>query len=147
MEARAKMTNEELYSDYKWIKVKRYQMDESKCWQERYKDLDEHHVKETSFLINEVRSLAKKLDELQTRANKVQRTQDWEDIIRTFIVMWFGFGVLVAMVIQAFIDEQTRFKNNQLILTIMLAVGAIVSLVFCRYKWIKEHEERSKSSK
>lgn len=139
------MTNEELYSDYKWIKVKRYTMDEFKSWQERYNDLEEHHVKETNFLINEVRSLAKKLDSLQGRADKTQRSQDWEDIIRTFIVMWFGFGVLVAMVIQAFIDEQTRFKHNQLILSIMLAVGAIISVVFCRYKWKKEHE-RSKPS-
>jgi hypothetical protein len=60
------MTNKEHYSDYKWIKVKRYTDDESKSWEERYKSLDEHHLKETTFLINEVRSLADKLDVHET---------------------------------------------------------------------------------
>lgn len=57
------MTYEEHYSDYKWVKVKRYVMDESKSWEERYQDLDSHHVKETTFLIEEIRKLARLLDE------------------------------------------------------------------------------------
>jgi hypothetical protein len=50
------------YSDFSWIKVKRYVMDESLTWEERYQQLDEHHVKETQFLIDEVRKLAARID-------------------------------------------------------------------------------------
>jgi len=57
---------EAYYVDYNWIKVKRYVMDESKSWEERHKDLTEHHIKETAFLIEEVRKLAKRLDELSS---------------------------------------------------------------------------------
>lgn len=59
------MTNEERYSDYKWIKVKRHTDDPSKSWEERYKVLEEHHLEETTFLINEMRALAKQLDDAQ----------------------------------------------------------------------------------
>lgn len=50
------------YSDYKWIKVKKYVMDESLSWEERYRQLEEHHQKETEFLIAEVRRLAEVSD-------------------------------------------------------------------------------------
>jgi hypothetical protein len=53
-------------ADFKWIKVKRYAMNESLPWEERYRQLDEHHVLETSFLIAEIRRLAAKIDELQS---------------------------------------------------------------------------------
>lgn len=46
------------YNGYSWIKVKRYKMDESLSWEERYKQLEQHHIEETTFLINEVRKLA-----------------------------------------------------------------------------------------
>lgn len=52
----------EQYEGYGWIKVKKYKMDESLSWEERYKKLDEHHVQETSFLIDEVRKLADMVD-------------------------------------------------------------------------------------
>lgn len=52
---------EQHYSNYKWIKVKKYVMDENKSWEERYKELDEHHLKETTFLISEIRKLAQLL--------------------------------------------------------------------------------------
>lgn len=52
----------ELYEGYGWIKVKRHKMDESKSWEERYQDLDKHHIEETTFLIEEVRKLAKEID-------------------------------------------------------------------------------------
>jgi hypothetical protein len=52
------------YADFKWIKVKKYAMDESLSWEDRYRQLDEHHVQETTFLIEEVRKLAAKLDEV-----------------------------------------------------------------------------------
>ena len=56
---------EEFYRGYKWIKVPRYEMDELLSWEERYRRLDEHHVRETTFLIEEVRRLAVRIDELQ----------------------------------------------------------------------------------
>lgn len=56
------MTYKEYYSNYKWIKVKKYTMDESKSWEGRYQDLDKHHIEETTLLINEIRKLADLLD-------------------------------------------------------------------------------------
>lgn len=50
------------YDGYGWIKVKRYVMDESLSWEERYQQLDQHHITETTFLIEEVRKLAKQLE-------------------------------------------------------------------------------------
>ena len=49
------------YDGYGWIKVPKYVMDASKPWEERYKDLEAHHVRETTFLINKVRELAAEL--------------------------------------------------------------------------------------
>jgi len=43
--------------DYTWIKVKRYQMDPNKSWEERYRELEQHHEQETTFLINKIREL------------------------------------------------------------------------------------------
>jgi hypothetical protein len=54
------------YADFKWIKVKRYTMDKSLSWEDRYRQLDEHHIHETSFLIAEIRQLAAKIDDLQS---------------------------------------------------------------------------------
>ncbi|WP_078347098.1 hypothetical protein [Mucilaginibacter pedocola] len=54
------LTEEEkqiILNTYKWIKVPRYVDDESLSWEERYKRLDEHHVRETSFLIEKIRAL------------------------------------------------------------------------------------------
>lgn len=50
------------YSGYKWIKVPRYEMDESLSWEERYKKLEEHHIEECNFLIAEIRKLAEELN-------------------------------------------------------------------------------------
>lgn len=49
---------QESYEGYKWIKVPRYVMDDTKSWEERYKQLEQHHIQETSFLIEKVRELA-----------------------------------------------------------------------------------------
>jgi hypothetical protein len=46
------------YEGYKWIKVPRYKDDPSLSWEDRYKALEAHHVKETSFLIAKIRELA-----------------------------------------------------------------------------------------
>ncbi len=48
----------ETYAGYSWIEVPRYVMDESKTWEERYAQLEQHHIQETTFLIEKVRELA-----------------------------------------------------------------------------------------
>lgn len=53
------------YSGYAWIEVPRYEDDPSLSWEERYQNLERHHIQETTFLINEVRKLAKELEELR----------------------------------------------------------------------------------
>jgi len=45
-------------NDFSWIKVKRHIDDDSKSFQERLMILQEHHVKETEFLLNKCRELA-----------------------------------------------------------------------------------------
>lgn len=50
---------DEILNTYKWIKVPKYVDDDSLSWEERYKRLDEHHIKETTFLIDKVRELVK----------------------------------------------------------------------------------------
>lgn len=57
------------YSGYGWIKVKRYVDDPSLSWEERYARLDSHHTKETTFLINKVRELAKELEQICKEQN------------------------------------------------------------------------------
>jgi hypothetical protein len=46
------------YEGYGWIKVPKYQMNESVPWEQRYKELEQHHIQETTFLIGKVRELA-----------------------------------------------------------------------------------------
>jgi hypothetical protein len=53
------------YDGYKWIKVKKYVMDDNAPWKERYAQLEEHHIAETTFLIDEIRKLAKELADLK----------------------------------------------------------------------------------
>ncbi|PTR00892.1 hypothetical protein C8P68_101121 [Mucilaginibacter yixingensis] len=55
------INKDEILNSYKWIKVPRYVDDESLTWEERYKRLDEHHVRETTFLVEKIRELAKLL--------------------------------------------------------------------------------------
>lgn len=52
------MTSQDKYEGYGWIKVKQYKMDESKSWEERYRELEKHHIDETTFLIDKIRELA-----------------------------------------------------------------------------------------
>ena len=47
----------EILDSYKWIKVKKYSMDENLTWEERYNKLNEHHIEETNFLINKIREI------------------------------------------------------------------------------------------
>lgn len=46
------------YEGYKWIKVKQHKFDPNKTWEENYKELEKHHIKEVTFLIEEIRKLA-----------------------------------------------------------------------------------------
>ena len=55
----------ELYQGYDWIKVPRHKDDPSKTWEERYRALEQHHIAETTFLINKVRELAERLTALE----------------------------------------------------------------------------------
>jgi hypothetical protein len=57
-----KLTEEEkkeILETYKWIKVKKYVIDENLSWENRYKKLNEHHIEETNFLINKIREMVK----------------------------------------------------------------------------------------
>jgi hypothetical protein len=58
----------DLYDGYSWIKVPRYRDDPAKSWEERYRALEEHHVAETTFLIDKVRELARRIAELDRLA-------------------------------------------------------------------------------
>ena len=56
------MTEEEkkeILNSYKWIKVKQYQMNEQLSWEERYRELEKHHIEETTFLIDKLREIVK----------------------------------------------------------------------------------------
>jgi hypothetical protein len=60
----------ESYEGYGWIKVPKYRLDETKTWEERYADLERHHIQETTFLIDEVRELAARV------AKQADKTSD-----------------------------------------------------------------------
>jgi hypothetical protein len=49
----------DILETYRWIKVKKYKDDVSLTWEERYRKLEEHHIEETSFLIDKIREIIK----------------------------------------------------------------------------------------
>lgn len=49
------------------IPIKKYVMDESLSWEERYKKLEAHHLEETTWLIAEVKRLE---EEKERHGNK-----------------------------------------------------------------------------
>jgi hypothetical protein len=51
------LEKKEILESYKWIKVKKYVDNESLSWEERYRKLEEHHIEETTFLINKIREI------------------------------------------------------------------------------------------
>ncbi len=53
----------EILETYKWIKVKAYKMNEDITWEQRYHELEKHHLAETNFLIQQVRDLVNQLPE------------------------------------------------------------------------------------
>lgn len=56
-------TESSKYKDYSWIKVKKWKDDLSKSYEERLALLEKHHIEETNWLLNEIKSLANKIDE------------------------------------------------------------------------------------
>jgi hypothetical protein len=52
---------QEILDTYKWIKVKRYKDDESLSYEERYRMLEQHHIEETTFLIDKIREIVKEI--------------------------------------------------------------------------------------
>lgn len=55
-------TFEQQYAGFGWIKVGRHRDDPALSWEERYKILESHHIRETQFLVDEIRRLAKECD-------------------------------------------------------------------------------------
>jgi hypothetical protein len=47
----------QILETYSWIKVKAHRDDPTKSWEERYRDLEKHHLAETQFLINKIREI------------------------------------------------------------------------------------------
>ena len=52
---------QEILDTYKWIKVKKYKDDESLSYEERYSRLEQHHIEETTFLIDKIREIVKEI--------------------------------------------------------------------------------------
>ena len=50
---------QKILETFGWIRVARYRDDETLSWEERYNRLEQHHVKETTFLIERVRTLVR----------------------------------------------------------------------------------------
>jgi hypothetical protein len=51
------LEKQEILNTYRWIKVPKYVDDENLPWCERYNKLQEHHIKETTFLIEQIRAM------------------------------------------------------------------------------------------
>ena len=52
---------EEIIDTYKWIKVKGFKESDYDNWKDGFDALNDHHIKETTFLIEKCRELAKEL--------------------------------------------------------------------------------------
>lgn len=52
---------QEILNTYKWIRVPKYIDNKYLTFEERLEKLQEHHIKETTFLIEKVRELVKLL--------------------------------------------------------------------------------------
>jgi len=48
-------------NSYRWIRVRRHTDQPEQSWEARYRALEAHHERETTFLIAEVRRLAQRL--------------------------------------------------------------------------------------
>ena len=50
---------QKILETFGWIRVARYRDDDTLTWEERYKRLEQHHIEETSFLIERIRTLVR----------------------------------------------------------------------------------------
>lgn len=65
--------------------VKKYEMDESKSWEERYKDLEVHHIEETTELKAKLDSARETTKNLQVRMeNFTQQLKDHQEELVAF---------------------------------------------------------------
>jgi hypothetical protein len=53
------------YEGFGWIKVPRYRDDPSRTWEERYRALEQHHIAETTFLIDKGRELGQRVAQFE----------------------------------------------------------------------------------
>lgn len=51
----------EILETHKWIKVEKYNDDNTLTWEKRYKRLEAHHLEETNFLISKIREIVKNI--------------------------------------------------------------------------------------
>ena len=73
------MLFQQIYSDYSWIKIKRYAPAVDDPIEKKYTELLAHHQKETDFLIKEVRKLAQMLDGDPESEKRAEETRlRWE---------------------------------------------------------------------
>jgi hypothetical protein len=66
------------FSGYKWIKVSHFKFNSDKSWEENFLELEKHHIEETTFLINKIRSMA------NNQLNKEQAADDITDLLTTY---------------------------------------------------------------
>ena len=62
-----KEERQEILDTYKWIKVKKYVDDDTLSYEERYQRLEQHHIEETTFLINKIREIVKDNGEIKEK--------------------------------------------------------------------------------
>jgi hypothetical protein len=103
------------YEGYKWIKVQKYKMDETKSWEERYAELDRHHIAETTFLIEKVRELAAKVDDCKMHLPHELWSYGHKDD-RRFTSNHFPFGMTKEEVVDSLIKEGKRIDDNWLVI-------------------------------
>jgi hypothetical protein len=75
----------DFYKGFSWIRVKKYKEDITKSYEERYKELESHHVAETKFLVKEVRKLSELIEKLLSEETKTVRcleNGDYTDLIK-----------------------------------------------------------------
>jgi hypothetical protein len=61
LSSKPRLTNvKNILETYDWIKIKKYEDDDTLSSKEPYKKLEAHHVEETTFLINKVREIVSK---------------------------------------------------------------------------------------
>jgi len=129
------VTNEEHYSDYKWIKVKRHTDDPHKSWEERYNVLAEHHLKETTFLINEVRSLAKQLDEVSDSEKKLVKFDRNRALFISAFIYFAGGMLIFVLAVDALVEKQIQYKCHQWVTGGMMLFGVMFSSIMTYIKW------------